>query len=116
MKLCLQEHFVDMDKEAIMSIPLSTQIQDDFYAWHYERKVSFTVRSAYRMLVAIKKQREDWLEKKPSGSHLHQRIVKKDHLQNFLSKKTLSRWRQVWPTDMWYVSPLAGRSRHVAWI
>jgi hypothetical protein len=57
-----------MDKEAIMSIPLSTRFQDDLYAWHYERKGSFTVRSAYRMLVAIKKQREDWLEKKPSGS------------------------------------------------
>lgn len=40
-----------------------------FLAWHYKKHGSFSVRSAYKMLVGIKRQREDWLEHRPSNSN-----------------------------------------------
>jgi hypothetical protein len=40
-----------MDVESISNIPLSTQRQRDFWAWHYEKRGVFSVWSAYRMLV-----------------------------------------------------------------
>lgn len=58
----LEEHFIAMDQEVIMNIPLSTRVQEDFWSWHYENTGVFTVRSAYRMLVGIKNQRGDWIE------------------------------------------------------
>lgn len=58
----LDTHFYAMDKEAIQNIPISSRAQADFWAWHYEKKGVFTVRSAYRLLAATKQQRTDWLE------------------------------------------------------
>ena len=42
----LDEHFYAMDKEAILNIHLSTRVQSDFWAWHYDRRGTFSVRSA----------------------------------------------------------------------
>ena len=47
----LREFFSPLDWEIIENIPLSTTPQDDFWAWHYEKKSIFSVRSAYQMLV-----------------------------------------------------------------
>lgn len=53
----------------IMSITLCTKNMEDFWAWHFEKKGSFTVRSAYRMLVAIRKRIEDWLKGNEASSN-----------------------------------------------
>jgi hypothetical protein len=47
-----------VDVEIIKSIPISMRAQSDFWAWHYEKKGLFSVRSAYQMLVATGKIRE----------------------------------------------------------
>jgi len=47
----LHQFFYEMDIEAIKNIPLSSMNQSDFWAWHYEKNGSFSVRSAYRMLI-----------------------------------------------------------------
>nr|XP_040249320.1 uncharacterized protein LOC120966829 [Aegilops tauschii subsp. strangulata]XP_045086245.1 uncharacterized protein LOC123494445 [Aegilops tauschii subsp. strangulata] len=52
----LEEHFYAMEKEAILNIPLSSRVREDFWSWHYERKGIFTVRSAYRLLSSTKQQ------------------------------------------------------------
>ena len=57
----LKECFLPMDVEAILNLPLSTRNQQDEWAWHYDRKGVFTVRSAYKMLVHTKTTREAWL-------------------------------------------------------
>ena len=58
----LNEHFIAPDVAFIQNIPLSFKVQPDFWAWHYDRRGIFTVKSAYRMISGIKHQREDWLE------------------------------------------------------
>ena len=67
-KQMLVEHFVDPDVDAIMNIPLSTRLQEDFYAWHYDNRGIFSVKSAYRMLTGIKFQRENWIQHDTSTS------------------------------------------------
>jgi len=47
----LNEFFSPLDVDTILSIPISTRIQEDFWAWHYEKKGVFTVRSAYHMII-----------------------------------------------------------------
>ena len=47
----LLEFFTPANVEAITSIPLSTRCQEDFWAWHFEKRGFFSVRSAYRMLI-----------------------------------------------------------------
>ena len=56
------ESFIPMDASVILSIPLCNRPMEDFWAWHYDRRGVFSVRSAYRMLVATKYRREAWLE------------------------------------------------------
>jgi hypothetical protein len=51
-----------MHAATICSIPLCTRQVDDFWAWHYENKGVFSVRSAYNMLVQRKYDREAWLD------------------------------------------------------
>ena len=48
----LKMHFIPIDWELILNIPLTTRRQPDFWAWHYEKIGVFSVRSAYRMLVS----------------------------------------------------------------
>ena len=60
--------FISMDTEAILSIPLSFRRQDDFWAWHYDRRGVFSVRSAYRMLVQTRETRTAWLDETAASS------------------------------------------------
>lgn len=50
------------------SIPLSTRIQSDSWAWQFEKNGIFTVRSAYRLFVKTKLEKEAWLEGRASSS------------------------------------------------
>ena len=45
-------YLAPMDAEIIQSIPLPSRQQDDCWAWHYEKRGIFTIRSAYNMLVS----------------------------------------------------------------
>ena len=69
-KQALTEHFIPADVDFILNIPFSTRQHEDFWAWHYDKRGIFSVRSAYRMICAIKTQREDWLEHRPSHSNI----------------------------------------------
>jgi hypothetical protein len=64
----VRQVFLPMDADAILSIPLCTRIVEDFWAWHFEKRGIFSVRSAYRMLVETKIRRENWLEGAPGPS------------------------------------------------
>jgi LPS sulfotransferase NodH len=57
-----------MDVEIIRGILLCTRNQEDFWSWHFEKNGVFTVRSAYRVLVSVKKTREDWLDGRATSS------------------------------------------------
>jgi hypothetical protein len=65
----LNTYFLPMDSEVIQSIPISLRVQPDFWAWHYERKGVFSVRSAYRMLACTKEKREAWLDEAATRSN-----------------------------------------------
>lgn len=64
----LLQHFIRPDVDVIMNIPLSFRMQQNFWAWHYDKRGVFSVRSAYRIITAIKYQREDWLDQRPGRS------------------------------------------------
>ena len=49
--------FIPIDAAAILQIPLCTRQTDDFWAWSEERKGTFTVRLAYRMIQQTKLRR-----------------------------------------------------------
>ena len=66
----LDEHMYPMDVEAILNIPLSSKVQDDFWSWHYERRGIFTVSSTYKLLAVTKQQRTDWLEHNDGHSNV----------------------------------------------
>jgi hypothetical protein len=60
--------FQPVDVQVIMNIPVSSRVQSDFWAWHYDKKAFFSVRSAYIMLSSIKERREAWLYETASSS------------------------------------------------
>jgi hypothetical protein len=64
----LQQWFLPMEIETIKSIPLSTHRMDGRWAWHYEKSGIMMVCLVYRLLVQMKKRREDWLEGRAAGS------------------------------------------------
>lgn len=66
----LDQFLVETDKEKILNVPLSTMNQADIWPWHFDRSGIFSVRSAYRMLIKIKAQREDWLEGRANTSNI----------------------------------------------
>ena len=59
-----------MDTEVVRQIPLSHSNSKDFWAWHYDKRGVFSVRSVYRMIAAVKTQREDWLERRSGHSNI----------------------------------------------
>jgi hypothetical protein len=65
----LQTCFIPIDVEAILEIPLSSRRQEDTWAWHHERKVIFSIRSAYNMMIRTRDTREAWLEGRLSSSN-----------------------------------------------
>lgn len=50
--------FTQFDAAEILKIPLCTRRTDDFWAWHEESQGGFSVRSAYRMILRTKHNRE----------------------------------------------------------
>jgi hypothetical protein len=65
----IDQCFMPVDADVIKGIPLSTTTLADFWSWHYERRSVFSVRSAYRMLVATKQRREAWLNGSSGSSN-----------------------------------------------
>ena len=57
----VQAVFLHMDAEIILGIPLYTRNLPDFWSWQHEKHGSFTVKSAYRILVSTRQRREAWL-------------------------------------------------------
>lgn len=58
----LEEVFLSIDIPAILSIPLCISNISNSWAWNFEKNGCFSVRSAYRMMVATKRRREEWLD------------------------------------------------------
>lgn len=67
----VEQTFLPIDVPAIMAIPVCTKNIEDYWAWNFERSGSFSVRSAYNMLVATRKRREAWLEETAGSSTSH---------------------------------------------
>ncbi|XP_073355276.1 uncharacterized protein [Aegilops tauschii subsp. strangulata] len=67
----LHEVFMPMDIPAIMGIPLCTRNVEDYWGWHFERSGVFTVKSAYKMLVATKLRMDAWLEESAGSSSIN---------------------------------------------
>ncbi|XP_073355316.1 uncharacterized protein [Aegilops tauschii subsp. strangulata] len=88
-KQVINDHFLAHDADVILNIPLSSRVQPDFWAWHYDRKGFFSVRSVYRMINGIKFQREDWLEHR--ASHSNQERDKKAWSSLWKVKQELAR-------------------------
>lgn len=60
--------FLSIDAEAILRIPLCTRNIPDFWAWSGEKKGQFSVKSAYRMILNTKINRENWIEENEGSS------------------------------------------------
>ena len=58
-----------MDIEASQKIPISFIRQPDLWAWHYDKRGLFTVKSAYRMILDTKRRREIFLERRSEQSN-----------------------------------------------
>ena len=65
----IRECFLPMDAQLILSIPLCTRRQPDFWAWNFDRKGLFLVRSAYRMLLNTKFNRENYFDGNAGASN-----------------------------------------------
>lgn len=68
----LQQYFLPIDIQSITNIPLCTMPMADFWAWQFEKKGPFSVRSAYRLLAETKKRGEDLLQGRVSVSNMSQ--------------------------------------------
>ena len=77
--------FMPIDAQVIMGIPLCTRNIPDFWCWHYDKHGSFTVKSAYKMLIATKQRREAWLDE-TSGSSSSNAVEKS--------------WKTLWKTSV----------------
>jgi hypothetical protein len=58
-----------MDATAILNITLCTRRQSDFWAWNYDPKGMFSIRSAYRMMINTKINKENYYEGNPGSSN-----------------------------------------------
>jgi hypothetical protein len=65
----LRQYLLPMDVEIILQIPLSSRRSLDIWAWLYDRKGFFFVRSACRMLVFPRERKEAWLEGRVGASN-----------------------------------------------
>nr|XP_051221174.1 uncharacterized protein LOC127339353 [Lolium perenne] len=65
----IREFFLPIDAAVIMSIPLCTRRQEDFWAWNFDRRGIFSVRSTYRMMISTKINRENYYEGNPGSSN-----------------------------------------------
>ena len=60
--------FTPFDVVEILKIPLCTRRVADFWAWHEETRGNFSVRSAYRVVLRTKMNREAWLHEEGGSS------------------------------------------------
>ena len=81
----VQQTFMPMDAIAILGMPICTRNIADFWAWFHEKNGTFTVKSAYKMLVATRKMREAWLEEVPCPSS---------------SRAEEGAWKTLWKTEV----------------
>jgi hypothetical protein len=81
----LRRFFLPMDVESILQIPLSHRRFSDCWAWHYDRKGIFSVRSAYKMLVHTREKREAWLDGSATSSNV---------------KEVENQWTKLWHTQV----------------
>lgn len=65
----VQQVFLPYDAASILQIPVCTRVINGFWSWNFEKDGIFSVRSAYCMIVDIKKRREDWLEQRAGASN-----------------------------------------------
>ena len=64
------------DAEEILRIHLCTRQVGDFWAWHEEPRGTFSVSSAYRMILKTKHSREAWLAEEDGTSYERQEAKK----------------------------------------
>ena len=81
----LRQYFLSMDVDIIKEIPICNRRYVDFWARHYDRRGLFSVRSAYKMLIATREKREAWLANKTSGSE---------------EGRTAKEWSSLWNTQV----------------
>lgn len=62
--------FLLYDADAILAIPLCTRNVSYFWSWSGERRVNFLVKSAYRLILNTKLNRENWLEEIDGPSNM----------------------------------------------
>ena len=120
----LEQFFNPMDIETIYQIPLTTRRQEDFWAWYYEKRGFFSVRSAYRMLVSNKERgiRHGWTTDQESLI-TNQRKGNGKHCGRFRCHQKLKSSYGVWlgnpsPLEMFYTTgrwPTLGIVCSVAW-
>ena len=91
----LREHLLPMDVEAVQQIPISNVRQPDFWAWHYDNRGLFSVRSAYKMIMELKRRRENYIEGRSESSNEMQqeRAWKKLWKVRVPSKLRIFAWR-----------------------
>jgi hypothetical protein len=65
----LRIFMLPMDVDHVLQIPICSRRYDDSWAWHYDGKGIFTVRSAYKMWIVTRDRREAWLENRASASN-----------------------------------------------
>ena len=80
----VEETFLPIDVPAIMGIPICTRNINYYWAWNFERYDSFSVCSAYGMLLTTRQRREAWLDG-TSGSSSSRRDEKS--------------WKLLWNTQ-----------------
>ena len=81
----VQQTFMPMDATVILGMPICTRNITDFWAWFHEKNGTFTVKSAYKMLVATRNRREAWLEEVPGPS---------------ISRAEEGVWKTLWKTEV----------------
>ena len=91
----IQQIFMPIDAQVVLAIPLCTRNISDFWAWYYEKHGAFTVKSAYKMLIATKLRREAWLEVSagPSNSIAEEGAWKKLWQTQVPGKVRMFLWR-----------------------
>jgi hypothetical protein len=65
----VRQCFLPIDVDVILGIPLCTRQQPNFWAWNYDSKGVFSVRSAYRMMINTKIRRGDYFEGNAGSSN-----------------------------------------------
>lgn len=90
----VSEVFMPMDVRVIMAIPLCTMNIPDFWSWHYEKNGKFSIKSAYRMMVATRARREAWLESTAGSSS---------------TSSEEGAWKKLWKTQV------SGKVRMFLW-